>query len=706
MTALRIEPDAWVRSCLEGFPPSLRSALAREWSLRRNRPLRPVDQRVGISDDGREAAANTWLREICEKCQFSELKLDAPDADICEFARECAARAQRLDWIGCMRVPLERVRQFVEARGLKLPEESAKITEHGVRARVGDELWWRRNLRGVVARKVEALAINLRTVHRRRELFCGADTLRRHTTQRRRNAALLETLTAINELGQEFLLSDLAALSVSNPNIRRAELMVRVAGFECVAREVGHVGEFVTITAPSKYHAHHAHDGSRNEKWEGALPRDTQNYLLRVWGQITAALARAGIKIYGFRVAEPHHDATPHFHGLFFLDPTYVMQFRRIVARYAVREDRAELGLHYAKTRNEAIDRARVLKAAGAECGALPDVAKKIGSEKAFWDAPPRKVWHRIRARVHFERIDWTRGSAAGYIAKYITKNIDGARNGEESMGADFESDGEAADAKSSAPRVLAWASTWHIRQFQQVGGPPVTVWREMRRLKVKDAEEGNVLLRAAEAADKGNWAHFVVVMGGWEARRKDMPVGLAREEVDKPNRYGEVAQPTLIGVIDKTTGQLEVTRLHEWVLKSVRPARPWTRVNNSTFPMAGHKADNCEQARTEHNIVLNAEQFAAWAHEWAAPPHIVAELSNAAAQAERNAEISRLIKQANDLIARIEPREIEPRPPTPPRRTRRDRYAKADTFSAQLAAQVAWLDAWTANTRPAAVRQ
>lgn len=265
-------------------------------------------------------------------------------------------------------------------------------------------------------------------------------------------------------------------------------MMVRIRGFENVCNELGYVGEFYTITAPSKYHATTIH-GHRNRKWNGSSPADTRGYLRKIWGRIRAKLHREDLRVFGIRVAEPHHDGTPHWHMLLFMRPEEVEQVRGILRDYAMDEDHGEL---------------------------ITNKARK--------------------ARFHAESIDPEKGSATGYVAKYISKNIDG-------YALDDELDDESGKPmKEAAAAAAAWASCWRIRQFQFVGGAPVTVWRELRRMADHDTAMGLSVEFAAvhDAADSGDWAKYINEQGAPFVRRDELIARTWYETSPEFNAYGE----------------------------------------------------------------------------------------------------------------------------------------------------------------------
>lgn len=466
--------------------------------------------------------------------------------------------------------------------------------------------FWRKWFKKINRRMAENAVRALGGVSNRRALYVSNNTYRQFQRHRATQAALMQMLMFVNELGEEFTLAQLHEASVSNPKLRRVELMTRIAGFEWFAQQAGHVGEFVTLTCPSRFHAAHFGSGARNEKYDGSTPRDAAAYLQGVWAKIRAALANKKVPIYGFRVTEPHHDGTPHWHLLLFMPQDKQDTFRRVVARYACADSRSELNLHYQDTKGQANKKRKAHFQAACKLADLQGQPRPAWSEfpqrashwaaADFWQQAGGAVFGRVKKRVDFVAIDWRKGTAAGYIAKYIAKNVDGKNARDESVGEDFEARADAPqDLADSVGRVLCWASTHGIRQFQQIGGPPVTVWRELRRLGGTEEDEAfnDALALAAAAADRGDWGRFVSIMGGIDIKRAERPVQLYKEETDVPTQYGEMRPPVIRGVLARETGELKITHIHEWVLKQVSAsamggkAAPWTGVNNCTFSEA-----------------------------------------------------------------------------------------------------------------------
>lgn len=465
--------------------------------------------------------------------------------------------------------------------------------------RMLDEKFWLTNLKKAKKIMREHLAIAMGQVSKRASAYCSYDCVREHKEQQAKNWEYIQNQILVDEeTKEECAMEDMVLKSVSNPAIRRHELMARTRGCENIADEMGLCGLFLTLTAPGKYHNTYKHGGFISH-WSGASPRDAQIYLNGVWSRIRAKLGREGFRWFGIRVAEPHHDGTPHWHLLLWCKPEERDAIVKIFVDYATEEDKHEL------------------------------------MKKGMFDHS---------ARCDVKDINKEHGSATGYIAKYISKNIDGYAMD------DAVSDETDKPIKDMAKNVSAWKSRWNIRQFQFIGGAPVTTYRELRRLanldkaaymsilhsqkregllatyrdmtendmgphlpntmltkpvimkRLGDAykptikHESNSVVQTMESADEGNWQGYVMGQGGPFVKRAALIVRNAYEELPFASRYSETIRK-VEGIL--AAGRFIKTRVRTWTIQNKvkkfdeleaealaldsSAAAPWSSVNNCT---------------------------------------------------------------------------------------------------------------------------
>lgn len=474
----------------------------------------PVDAQHLRDDDGRKRVAHQFANQTAAIWKNIEQNAAAGELDLMETWESIKQPADQWGFIG------------------RMPDFKTKEARDnwilGVMVRLLSAKWWERRINRCWDRLQEHIAILLGKVRKGVSAYVSNATMK---VVRERKRAMMRWLAESEVMNEQHDLvvsmKDCWEASNANPVNRRAEMMTRMRGFEDYAEEQGHVGVFFTWTAPSRFHAWKTGRNGKtieNDKYQGATPRDTCAYLGQLWSRARSYLKRWGMPIYGFRVCEPHHDGTPHWHMLLFMRKCDRNGVIDTLQRYALTDDRQEL------ERNNL---------------GIP-----------FTDFTPRFDW---------KEIDPSKGDATGYIAAYIAKNIDGEHvDGDEEAGT---------KADQGAQHACAWASWWGIRTFQQIGGAPVGVWRELRR--ISNAKKHGDLVgppkpvlqdprfeAARYAADNGIFRCYLHAMGGALSTRAEHPIKLAHLIEEQANRYGEDIK-RLMGL---HTARLGIkTRLQGW---------------------------------------------------------------------------------------------------------------------------------------------
>lgn len=433
-----------------------------------------------------------------------------------EVIRDCAVQYAR---IARRCKSYSRVLDYVRSKGITPPPLRCKrlTSVAPMMARFSDEYWWRRQLRKIWTRQCENGLRELGMVRKGRAHAVSNAGLDHWERRQRAQMEWLKSCTVKSDSGDQLELWDVRQASLANPKNRRTELMVRMRGFDEIAKFHKHVGLLVTLTCPSAFHAQHIAGGA-NARFEHSTVRDAQMWLCKMWARVRAKCKRLAILMYGFRVAEAHHDGTPHWHLVLFMPARDVDTVRFIIRAYWLSE---------------------------------------------YADEPNAEA-----VRCSFKEVDPAQGSATGYLAKYIAKGIDG--HGQIGEALDHET-----DEKTEPNRIRTWASIHGIRQFQQIGGPAAALWRECRRLREPVADID--IERARAFAGTCKPAQFIGAVGGIAAGRRTN-LQLEKVETGARNYYGELRPPQIIGL--RYASAVELTRLKKWHME--QKCLPGTAPRNS----------------------------------------------------------------------------------------------------------------------------
>ena len=528
-----------------------------------------VQEQYTIKDAGKSLIAQQFYKQLSTLPTLDKVDVNDLAANISSFMQNLIVKFLETDEfklndseheLSIYKFALEQLKPLKITAPYFVDYQKGEINEQQIviaLAKLSDAKWWQNKLKRQWAFQREHLAIAAGQVQKSANPYASRTCVGEWKEQKRKNREWLKNQCIENvDTGEQFELALQVDKSNANPAIRRCELMIRMRGFEDIANEYGYVGAFITLTAPSKYHSVHA-KGGFIKNWNAGTPRDTQKYLCSVWAKIRAKLNREGLRIFGFRVAEPHHDGTPHWHILVFMHPDHKERIHEIMRTYALDEDTHEPGAQ--------------------------------------------------ENRFKFVDIDPTKGTATGYIAKYVSKNIDGYQLGDEI------DDETGQNLKDMAKNVTAWASRWGIRQFQQIGGAPVTVWRELRRLGSQKVENP-IIDPVLAAADVGDWAAYTQLQGGATAERRDILVRISYEE--EQNQFEEDVKK-IKGVFAPIIGTASFicTRLIKWAIVSKNRCASTARssVNNCTQSKNSTEYDQRQKVIDElkkHQINYNQYQL------------------------------------------------------------------------------------------------
>lgn len=432
------------------------------------------------------------------------------ESDIRDAAEELAKRCDTPAWND--EQILRQAQQWLGGP-IEVPGKTAKTK----RARLISPRWWRRAIRRIIMRAVEKAHLLAGMVSKGRMRYASNHAVKiRQQNLARQDEWLKNTTAERVDAATGEVINKALPTREAVTKAKLAEFWAWCAGVQALAQADGLEMAMLTLTLEPQYHPCPA---MGKTSWDGTTPDLANKEIGRRWAQIRAALAKLGITLSGFRAAEPHGDATPHWH-LFLI---YRPEVQASVLAQTVKLFPGKIAL---RTRdNQGNDHRRVF------CDAEDALA-----------GTGRSALEKEGTQAELAVINTAQASIAAYVTKYVLKQAEDDRAG-------------------------AWRSTWGIRGLQWFGvRSALTKWRELRRLPATPI--GELASRLWHAAVSKDAASFLSLLGGLAASgRKTVP----SQTLTVPTRtaYGEDGTKLVGYLLD---GEPTITRPHQWKLVTHRP--------------------------------------------------------------------------------------------------------------------------------------
>jgi hypothetical protein len=473
-----------------------------------------VEQRIRklVKNNGK-AKAKRFIESLVNFCASFKLNTALSEAKVIKIAFDCSDIFSTLVSELVANNESDKFIKLIldkELASFEVPKRNGKSVSGDI-ARYCAPAWWKRKLKTIHRRNFEHVAQFIGQVNEQRNIYISDHSLKKINNGKKANEKFINTLLAINEEGEQFDFHDFVDSSLSNPKNKYAELLMRMFGTATYANNKGYKAHLFTILCPKEMKSSFQY-GEMNDDYIKESTLAAHHFINKVWKNSRTAIDKLTKNFFGFRVVEPCHDGSPHWH---------------LIVYTPVQETNSILNL----------------------------LRKKIEQKYDF----KGEMFSCVLNVQEVENKD------VKNVIFYLVKSLEGKASSS-SCSKDMINDlsvnktDETEEKENNKQRIFAWGSLWGIRQFQQFGMPPIGLWREARRIANKAGMDVSGIWKFSK---EGDWPAFIESIGGIGCKKNELTVKLHKVNTYECDCYGDELGKVPLGL--EINGEIFISRFHQW---------------------------------------------------------------------------------------------------------------------------------------------